>query len=397
MRIAYLHYLTADDMALHHVRQFADAARGLGHTVDVHAMNFAASPGGGGAEHSPLRARMKRRARRWLHDPKELIWNARYIARELRVLRAERPDVLLVRDHLPTVSCVPVARRLDLPLVLELNAPAAEVRLHPDGYVHLPWLPERLEAWKLRAADAVTVVSSSLKQYLTARYGIAADKIVVVPNGADVDAFRPDVAPDAAVVTGGPVVGFVGSFQSWHGTGLFAALMQRVAAARPAARFVLVGDGPDAGLLRNAAASLGDRALFTGMVPHRRVPALVAALDVGVLPAADFYRCPLKVVEWMAAGRAVVAADHPPLRDLLTDGAEGVLFPPGDREALTAAVIGLIDDAGRRRAIGAAAAARVRAGLTWTHNAGRVIAACEAARQRRSSDALARVESLRPL
>jgi len=393
MRIAYLHYLCGEDTALNHVQQFAAAVRALGHDIAVHAMNLAGSVEGSAASPATrLRATLKRHAGWLLHEPKELLWNALYVGKELRLLRSAPPDALLVRDHLLTASCVPVARRLGLPLVLEVNAPADESRLYMDEYLHLPWLPEWLEGWKLRRADAVTVVSSSLKDHLVRRYRVTPEKIAVVPNGADLELFRPDYPADAVVQcadSSGPVIGFVGSFQKWHGTGLLASVLTTVAQVRPAARFLLVGDGPEASTLRHALAPLGDRVLFTGMVAHERIPGLVASLDIGVLPEADFYRCPLKVIEWMAAGKAVVAPRYAPLQDLMEDGVHGLLFPPRDGEALTQAVLRLVDDAVLRQALGAAAAARARTSLSWEHNARRVLATCEAAVQRRQTPPIA--------
>jgi glycosyltransferase involved in cell wall biosynthesis len=386
MRIAYLHYLYGQDTALNHVRQFTAAARGLGHQVDVHAMNLArddrADP------EPPLASRLRRalkdRASRYLHEPKELLWNLRYVRKEQRLLRWAAPDVLLVRDHLLTASCIPVARRLRLPLVLEVNAPVDESHLYLDQYLHLPWFPERLERWKVRHADAVTAVSSSLKQHLIDRYGIAADRVTVVPNGADLHLFRPGCPADPAVrwaVGDGPVVGFVGSFQKWHGTDLLARLITEVAAARPAVRFLLIGSGPEVDTLRHLTSAVGDRVIFTGHVPHARIPGLVANLDIGVLPEADFFRCPLKVIEWMAAGKAVVVPRYAPLQDLIDDGVHGMLFPPRDAQALIGTVLRLVDEPELRQALGAGAAARARASLSWRDNARRVLTACDAAVQ----------------
>ena len=386
MHLAYLHYLYGKDTALNHVCQFADAVRTLGHKIDVCAMNLA--PAEADSLYVPIglqmRHTLKRLAGHVLHEPKELLWNARYVRKEIHLLRALAPDVLLVRDHLLTASCVPVARRLRLPLVLEVNSPADESRLYLDQYLHVPWVPDWLERWKLRHADAVTVVSSSLKAHLVNRYGIPADKVTVAPNGANLQLFRTDGAADPTVrsaADGGPVVGFVGSFQKWHGTGLLAEMVIKVAAARPSVRFLLVGDGPEVEALRRLTAAVGDRVAFTGLVPHARIPGLVASLDIGVLPEADFYRCPLKVIEWMAAGKAVVAPRYAPLQDLIDDGVHGILFQPREAEAFTAAVLRLVDSTELRRALGAAAAARARSSLSWEDNARRVLAACDAAVQ----------------
>lgn len=392
MHIAYLHYLYGRDTALQHVRQFAAAAEALGHRVDVHNMNLAPSetaPAGNGTGRPSLRGRarsfLKRHLSRYLHDPKELMWTLPYIRKELALLRRERPDVLLVRTQGLNASCVFVARRLGLPLVLEINGPSEELKNYSDAYLHLLAVRERLGTWRMRNAQAVTVVSSALKDYFATRRGIDPEKMVVVPNGADLELFHPDLPPDPAAAPRDEeevVVGYVGSFQRWHGIELMAEMINAVGAARPQVRFLMVGDGPGLPALREATAALGERVRFTGRVEHSRVPGLVACLDIGVLAEAAFYQSPLKAVEWMAAGRAVVAPAYGPLIELMEDGVEGCLFPPGDGQALVRTVTELVDAPSRRRTLGAAAAARTRAALSWRHNAARVVAACEAAQAR---------------
>ena len=166
MHLAYFHYLCEGSTGLNHVHQFSDAARGLGHRVDVHPMNLEIrSPSASGDEGLRLRLRhaLKKRAGRYLHEPKELLWNARYLRREFKLVRSTRPDVLLVRDAmLVCASAVVVARRLGIPLVIESNAPSQESRLFFDEYAHLPFVPEWIEGWKMHRADAIVTVSSSL-------------------------------------------------------------------------------------------------------------------------------------------------------------------------------------------------------------------------------------------
>lgn len=390
MRLAYLHYLVEGDTGRHHVRQFAEGARRLGHEVEVCPMNLAAAdgPGGGSAGGGATRALLKRHLGRFLHEPKEILWNPLYVRAETALLRRLRPDVLLVRDHALTASPVVTARRLGLPLVLEVNAPPEEGRLYLDEYLHLPFVARWIDAYKLRRADGVAVVSSTLKRLLVESYGLREELVVVAPNGADVERFRPDLPPDP-VLPRGPdrdaVIGFVGSFRRWHGTDLLARTIVEVGSIRPRVRFLLVGDGPEAGPVREAVRGLGDRVVMTGRVDHARIPALTAAFDIGLLPETLFYGSPLKVVEWMAAGRAVVAPGYPALSDLVEDGVHALLFPPGDAGALARAVLRLVDDAALRTRLGQAAAERARAHLTWTDNARRVLGACEGALRRRAA------------
>jgi glycosyltransferase involved in cell wall biosynthesis len=394
MRIAYVHYLDEGDTALNHVRQFTEAARTLGHEVTVHAMNLAppAEARAQGRGWMQARRALQRRLGRWLHEPKELAWNVRYVQKQAALLARTPADVLLVRDDALNASCVPVARRLGLPLVLEVNAPAAELELYRDDHWHVPWVGPRMEGWKLRRAQMVTVVSSALRDHLTARHGLAPEHFVVVPNGADVQRFRPETPRDPALPAGGPVVGFVGSFDRWHGTELLARMMVEVGRRRPDVRFVLVGDGPGLPEVRAAVAPLDGRVLVTGKVPHDRVPGLVAAFDAGVAPDSGFYMSPLKVLEWMAAGTAVIAPAHGPLREVIDDGVHGLLFEPGSFEGLVGAVLRVVDDPALRRSLGAAAAARARGSLTWEDNARRVLGACARARAMLDTSAAAAEE-----
>ncbi len=383
MHIAYLHYLYGRDTALNHVRQFAEAARSFGHRVDVHAMNLAPSEDGEGGEISVagrLRQALKRRFGRYLHDPKEFLWNPRYVRRELALLGAEPPDVLLVRNHDLGVSCVPVARRLGLPLVLEVNAPAEEARRYYDEYWHVGWLQEWSARFKLRRAGAIVVVSQALADYLVAGYEIEPERVVVAPNGADLERFRPDTPAELETDPRAPRVGFVGSFQKFHGLDLLGGMVEAVAAARPQARFLFVGGGDGAEDLQRRL-DLGERATFTGRVEHGRVPGLMASLDVGVIADAGAYQCPLKLIEMMAAGKAIAGPRQGPIEDLVEDGVHAVLFEPRDQDSLVAGVLELIDDPELRQSLGEAAAGRAHASLSWEDNAQRVLAACEQAMQ----------------
>lgn len=390
MKIAYVHYLYGRfDGTRDRTRHFTDAIRELGHEVEVFGLNLAGTPGdpadAGGEKtlRARIRAALKRRFSRYLHEPKEILWNRRYGRREREVLSAYEPDVVVCRPTSLGISILKTTRKLDLPLVFEIHAPRAE-RKHLDRYTHIPFASRWMEEKRLREADAVTTVSTPLTEHLVDLYDIPREKFVVVPNGVELDRFHPGVAPDPEVrsrLGDGPVVGFVGSFQEWHGTGLLTRMIQRVAAARPEARFLLVGEGPTADEVRAAVEPLGERVLFLGWTAHERMPAITASLDVGVLPEADFYRCPLKLVEWMAAGCAVVVPRYAPLVELVEDGREGLFFAPGVEDQFTAAVDRLIAEREFARRLGAAASEKAHTSMSWQKSAEKASAACELARK----------------
>ena len=365
------------------MHQFTDAARRLNHQVEVHALSpltHSASPTSGAASERLVQA-IKSLTRRYLHEPKELLWNTHYLPREWRLLVRCQPEVVLVRDYFTAGTYVMVARLLGVPLVIEVNAPAAERRLYADEYARLA-IVDHLQKWKLHNCQAITVVSTALKHQLAVIHRISEERFTVVPNGADVTRFRAQIAPDAeyqAELADATVMGFVGSFQRFHGVELLAHMTTEIALVRSNVRFLFVGDGPGLPELKRLTAPLGSRVVFTGNVPHERIPGLVALLDVGIMPESNSYGSPMKLLEWMASGKAVVAPGYGPVQELIDHGVHGLVFPPQDADALVHAVLQLVDQPTLRSKLGKAAARRVQGELTWDHNATRVLATCQQA------------------
>lgn len=161
-------------------------------------------------------------------------------------------------------------------------------------------------------------------------------------------------------------VGIAGRLQRWKGQDVVIRAAASLIHARPQARLFVIGGGLfglDAGYdaeLKRLAADLGiaDRTVFTG---HRDdVGDCLAALDVVVHASVHPEPFGLALIEAMAAGTALVAADAGAAREIVTQGADGLLTPPGDPEALAAALLDLCDDPARRGALAAAGARTVR-------------------------------------
>ena len=387
MRLSYFHYLAPGASGLHHVSQFAAAARQMGHRVDIHAMNPSSSHNGEANDRSvvrKLRGVAKQALSRYLHEPKELIWNLRYLPKDISVLSESRPEAVIIRDSPLAASTIVVARRFGLPVTLELNAPALEMRDFSKQYLHLPMVAAMLEEWKLRHAEAAVVVSRSLRDYFVRRYGVPDDKFTIAPNGVDLELFEPGQTCAEHISTRvgeGPTVGFVGSFQNWHGIDHLARLAIDLSETQPETRFLFVGQGAELSKLLSVKEQLGDRVLMPGNVDHDKIPSYVACLDVAVLPNCLPYASPLKLLEWMAAGKAIVAPRYKAIEELVEDGVEALLFEPENYEGLLQASVRLLRDSAFRRAIGKAAAMRAARSFTWRHNAELVIEACERARR----------------
>jgi glycosyltransferase involved in cell wall biosynthesis len=218
----------------------------------------------------------------------------------------------------------------------------------------------------------VLAVTGVLKAMVAAS-GVPLTRIEVVPNGIEPSRFA---ALPARPATPDPVtLGFVGFVRDWHGLDTVIAAM----AADPATRLelVVVGDGPAVPALDRQAAALGvaDRVRFAGLVAHDAIPGLVAGFDIALQPRVVAYASPLKLFEYMAAGKAIIAPDQANIREVLRDGETALLFDPAAPDTMWSAIRRLAADPPLRGRLGAAASAEVgRGGYTWRANAERVVA-----------------------
>ena len=312
-----------------------------------------------------------------------------------RRFAASPPDVIYERHSLYGVAGAMVAEDLGVPLLLEVNAPvAAEDRAYRAG-TGLGGLAEAAERFTLSRADAVFVVSSLLREHVL-ELGADPARVHVMPNGVDPTLFRPGASSHAVRerwgLDGGPVLGFVGGYQPWHGVQLLPALLERLLPRHPGLCLVVVGDGRGRELLEADVArrGLGASTIISGPVPHEDVPALIREFDVAVAPysdpAHDFYFSPLKLFEYMSCGAAVAAPRLGQIEEIVRDGDTGLLYSPSDHEGLLSACDRLLSDPPLRRRLGQAAADAVRGEYTWDRNAARIGAIADSCVRQRSDD-----------
>jgi PEP-CTERM/exosortase A-associated glycosyltransferase len=266
-----------------------------------------------------------------------------------------RPDQLHVHSPvLNALAALRVAGKRGLPLIYEIRAfwedAAVGNGTGSEGSARYR-LTRMLETWAARRADAVAVICEGLRRDLIAR-GIAADKIIVAPNGVDMGLFGTPLAPDPLFarklgLTGADVVGFIGSFYDYEGLDDLIAAMPLLLRKRPRAQLLLVGGGPmEEQLKAQAAASpAAKRIHFIGRVPHEQVDRYYGLIDILAYPRKAMRLTelvtPLKPLEAMAQRKLVVASNVGGHRELIEDGVTGTLFPAGDPQALADALDGL--------------------------------------------------------
>ena len=173
------------------------------------------------------------------------------------------------------------------------------------------------------------------------------------------------------------VLGFVGWFRQWHGLGEMIAALDTAGIFRLGAKLLLVGDGPARPELERLIGErgLGGSVTITGPVDRQALFGHLAAMDIALQPAATQYASPMKLFEYLAAGKAVVAPDQDNIREVVQDGENALLAPPGDWVRFAGRVRELMDDPGLRRRLGQAGRKTIlENGRTWQENASRVAA-----------------------
>lgn len=217
-----------------------------------------------------------------------------------------------------------------------------------------------------RRADAVVAVSPSDRQRMIELERIPPEKVVYVPNGIpDLPLGDPEhVRRELGLAPSDPVVGTVCGLRPEKELETAIRALAKLAPHRPGLRFLVVGDGPERPRLVRAADELGVPATFLGHRPNDEVPDLLAAMDVLVL-SSRFEGMPLAMLEWMAAGKAIVASRVGGIPAMVDDGKEALLVPPRDHVSFAAAIGRLLDDAAERQRLGQAAQCRQRAEFTF--------------------------------
>jgi glycosyltransferase involved in cell wall biosynthesis len=324
-----------------------------------------------------------------------------YSEQQASLAAAHRADVVYQRYALGSYAGLELARRLGVPLILEFNG--SEIWAEQQwGSGHVPFgdTLEALERRHLQDASLVVVVSDVLRDQLV-EHGVDADRILVNPNGVDVEALAPARAhppaewrrrlgrPEA------PTVGFIGTFGLWHGVRELPEIVARVAAARDDVRWILVGAGA---LYEEVRAEIErrdmlDRVELTGVVPHDQAVELLAACDVCVSPhvpnpdGTRFFGSPTKLFEYMGLGKAIVASDLEQIGEVIEHERTGLLCPPGDADAAAQAVVRLLGDDALRERLGSAALEDARTTYSWDAHARRILDAAVSSTRPRAARA----------
>lgn len=270
-----------------------------------------------------------------------------------------------------------LAKKLNIPFVLEYNGSEIWMSHNWGGKLHYESTAQKIETANFKAADLIIGNAESMIDELVS-YGVEKDKICIIPNGVDASRFTPELDGTAirsklGFAKDDIVVSFIGTFGPWHGAEVLAQTISKVCAHNPHVRYLYIGGGGSYEQVKEIVKSSGyeDRVMMIGFVPQLEAPLYLAACDILVSPqipnpdGTPFFGSPTKLFEYMAMGKAIVASNLDQMGRILHDNKTALLSIPGNVESLSNAIVRLAVDSDLRSMLGANAREEVVKKYTW--------------------------------
>lgn len=269
-----------------------------------------------------------------------------------------KPDIL--HAHSPAINglaALAMSKKYNIPLVYECRAfwedAAVDHGTTQEGSLRYR-ITKALETHIFKKANAVTTICEGLRKDIISR-GVSADKITVIPNSVDIDAFTYGEPADVDLIQqlnlqGKTVLGFIGSFYAYEGLLLLLDALPDIIKHQPNVRLLLVGGGPQVQQVKHKIKSLNlqDFVILAGRVPHEQVQRYYNLVDMFVYPRLSMRLTdlvtPLKPLEAMAQGRVLLASDVGGHHELIRDQETGYLFKAGDKGSLSESVLSALAD-----------------------------------------------------
>lgn len=303
-----------------------------------------------------------------------------------------KPDVIYLRQNsfsfLPTTLC----KIFNIPLIIEINGLINDELLMtfssksviPNIYSYLSVTSEK---FNYKHCDKIVSVTQNLKETLTDIYNIDTNKIIVINNGANTDIFKPLPEQESLAKlnldSSKNYICFVGNLAPWQGVEFLIKAAPLILKKHANARFLIVGDGVMKKEWMKLAGDLGvlDKFIFTGGVPYEMVPTYINAADVCVAPFikkrnSRIGLSALKMYEYLACGKPVVASDILGVKELLENSGGGISVIPENPEAMANAILKLLSDESVRKLMGENGRKYVVTNHSWDSVARKVLDVC---------------------
>jgi glycosyltransferase involved in cell wall biosynthesis len=309
-------------------------------------------------------------------------YNRKSFREAKKIIEREQPNFLYQRHSIFNYAGALLKRELGIPFLLQVEGSEVWVKKN-WGKTYFTKALEWSEEIQFEQADAIIVVSSVLKSQLIG-LGVPPEKITVVPNGVDAEKYSPDISGENSRKKFGLeekfVIGYAGTFGHWHGITVLANSVKKIVGEIPNAHFLLIGDGVLRGeveaILRRD--SVERAVTITGMMPSADVPEYLAACNALVIsainnPDVPFFQSPIKLFEYMAMQKPVIASRVGQIQEVIEDGVNGLLVEENNPAELAEKICQLARDPALCERLSKAARRDAVEKYAWQENARAVI------------------------
>jgi len=382
-RILYHHRTQANGAEGVHIRGMIDGFRHLGYQVDIISppgvdpynvlVNQANLSSGEKTENSVLSI-FAEKCPQIIFELFEILYNfySFYCLRKKNKVGSY--SFIYERYSLFGVSCLILSQIYKIPLILEVNDSTLIERSRP---LILKKIAKIVEGFLFRKSDIVITITNYFKKLILSVNRINEERVLVLPNAVDPERFKIEsekqLDKKELGIKNKYVIGVVGAFVPWHGLDFLLKETYDLL-KKYDIHILLVGDGPvrkDIELLAEKLNVTG-HVTITGFVRPEKVPYYIDLMDVCLMPDSNNHGSPVKIIEYMAMGKPVLAPRYAPLEDTLTDGIDAIFFEPLNGPSFRKKLIYLIKNEDVRKRLGEKAKDKVFAYHTWDINAKKI-------------------------
>ncbi|CAN2045905.1 putative Glycosyltransferase subfamily 4-like N-terminal domain-containing protein [Candidatus Magnetomoraceae bacterium gMMP-13] len=288
-------------------------------------------------------------------------------------------DVDFIYDRYAYFSFVPVliGKIFKIPVILEVNI---VTDLKDTRKLELAWLCRVIEQWVVKNCKKVFVISDLLKKTIVKNKGLDKEKIIVQPNGCDLDLPSVDISHIINTklmeqLDRKTIICFLGRLLLWYNLDKLIEIIAELQNNYPDIVLMIIGDGAEKERLLRCVDEFNQNKniIFTGRVSHQEAMSLIAHCDLCVIPATNEWTSPVKLFEYMGMGKAVVAPDIKSISSVMSDGVHGRLFKQDDFVEFKKCLATLIKDTKLRETMGQNGRKHIKNNYTWDHVAERII------------------------
>jgi glycosyltransferase involved in cell wall biosynthesis len=305
-------------------------------------------------------------------------------ARLTEVIEAEKPDFIYERSCYGMGAGMRAAKKLGIRYVVEMNAPYPEEKVQMQGKSLIQFLGNRHEKAQVTNAFRTIVVSSAMKNYLIRKTNVDPSKIVVLANAVNPSHIQSnpilekDIRSRFDLKNTHTVFGFVGSIFPYHGVDIMIESFSTLEKENDNLRMLIVGDGeilPDL-KRRVSELKLGNKIHFTGNVVHNQVYDYLKIMDITIMARSNWYGSPVKIFEYGAMKKAIIAPRVVPVLDVMQHEIDGLLIEASQAE-LTQSMRFMIDHPEQRNSMAMTFHEKVMREHTWNRVAQQILDACQ--------------------